>query len=30
MERWTRRMIRLRWAVVAVWAVVLVVSLAAT
>jgi RND superfamily putative drug exporter len=30
MERWTRRMIRFRWAVVAVWAVVLAFSLAAT
>ena len=29
MERWTRRMIRYRWAVVGIWAVVFVVSLAA-
>jgi uncharacterized membrane protein YdfJ with MMPL/SSD domain len=29
MERWTRRMIRYRWAVVSVWAVVLLASLAA-
>jgi putative drug exporter of the RND superfamily len=30
MERWTRTMIRYRWAVVAVWAVVFVASMAAT
>ena len=30
MERWTRRMIRFRWAVLGLWAVVLVVSLVAT
>ncbi|MET1008578.1 MAG: MMPL family transporter, partial [Gaiellaceae bacterium] len=30
MERWTRRMIRYRWAVLGVWAVVLAVSLVAT
>ena len=30
MERWTRAMIRYRWAVLAVWAVVFVVSVAAT
>ena len=30
MERWTRRMIRYRWAVLGVWSVVLAVSLVAT